>query len=193
MDAAVALQRRGHSVELFTSRHDPTRCFAETRDGQLTSRQRSCPSSFHAHPALFHSPGTLKTHVLGDSLPRSIFQSLHIILAILRQLHLTFALLLSLSPLVPESLQPIPKLGQFDVFFVDQLSVCVPLLRWVLQTRVVFYCHFPDKLLSGGWDVSVEGTEAAGRPQKKEAVGLKEVLKGLYRIPVDTVEEFSTG
>lgn len=35
VDAAVALQRRGHNVEIFTSRHDPTRCFAETRDGEL--------------------------------------------------------------------------------------------------------------------------------------------------------------
>ena len=116
---------------------------------------------------------------------------LHIIFAILRQLHLTFALALSLSPLVPSALKPLPELRPFDVFFVDQLSVCVPLLRWCLQTRVVFYCHFPDKLLSGGWDLTTAGSQAG--PTKKEVGGLHDLLKGLYRLPVDLLEEFSTG
>jgi alpha-1,3/alpha-1,6-mannosyltransferase len=34
VDAAVSLQQRGHEVVLFTSRHDPNRCFEETRDGE---------------------------------------------------------------------------------------------------------------------------------------------------------------
>lgn len=34
VDAAVSLQQRGHEVILFTSRHDPARCFEETRDGK---------------------------------------------------------------------------------------------------------------------------------------------------------------
>lgn len=135
--------------------------------------------------------GTLKVHVLGNIMPRSLFNALHIIFAILRQLHLTLALWLSLSPLVPIALKPIPDLKPFDVFFVDQLSVCVPLLRWVLQTRVVFYCHFPDKLLSGGWDLTTAGSKDG--PTKKEAGGLRDRLKGLYRLPVDLLEEFSTG
>ena len=33
VDAAVSLQRRGHDVTIFTSRHDPKRCFEETQDG----------------------------------------------------------------------------------------------------------------------------------------------------------------
>ncbi len=33
VDAAVSLQKRGHEVVMFTSRHDPKRCFEETRDG----------------------------------------------------------------------------------------------------------------------------------------------------------------
>lgn len=35
VDAAVALQNLGHEVVMFTSRHDPARCFEETRNGQL--------------------------------------------------------------------------------------------------------------------------------------------------------------
>jgi hypothetical protein len=30
VNAAVALQRRGHTVHIFTSHHDPKHCFAET-------------------------------------------------------------------------------------------------------------------------------------------------------------------
>ena len=33
VDAAVSLQKRGHEVVFFTSRHDRSRCFEETRDG----------------------------------------------------------------------------------------------------------------------------------------------------------------
>lgn len=36
VDAAVALQNLGHEVVMFTSRHDPARCFEETRNGQLS-------------------------------------------------------------------------------------------------------------------------------------------------------------
>lgn len=34
VDAAVALKNRGHEVAMFTSRHDKSRCFEETRDGE---------------------------------------------------------------------------------------------------------------------------------------------------------------
>ena len=63
------------------------------------------------------------------------------------------------------------KLGP-TVFFVDQLSASVPLLK-LLQpnARVIFYCHFPDKLLA-----------------KKGGL-----LKTLYRGPFDWVESWSTG
>ena len=38
VDAAVALQNRGHSVVLHTAHHDASRCFTETRDGTLAVR-----------------------------------------------------------------------------------------------------------------------------------------------------------
>jgi len=59
---------------------------------------------------------------------------------------------------------------QFDVIFVDQLSVSIPLLRWT-GAKIFFYCHFPDKLLT-----------------KRESF-----LKKLYRVPVDFIEELTTG
>jgi len=33
VDAAIGLKSRGHDVEFFTSHHDPSHCFKETRDG----------------------------------------------------------------------------------------------------------------------------------------------------------------
>jgi alpha-1,3/alpha-1,6-mannosyltransferase len=63
-------------------------------------------------------------------------------------------------------------LGQqkFDVLFVDQLSISIPLLRFT-GARIFFYCHYPDKLLSErrSW------------------------LKHIYRLPLDWLEEITTG
>jgi alpha-1,3/alpha-1,6-mannosyltransferase len=59
-----------------------------------------------------------------------------------------------------------------SAFFVDQLSAGIPLLRIVYPNpRILFYCHFPDKLLAkrGG------------------------LLKSLYRGPFDWIESWSTG
>lgn len=38
VDAAVGLQKLGHTVEIYTSHHDPSHCFDETRDGGLYAR-----------------------------------------------------------------------------------------------------------------------------------------------------------
>jgi alpha-1,3/alpha-1,6-mannosyltransferase len=61
---------------------------------------------------------------------------------------------------------------QPSVFFIDQLSAGVPLLRILSpKTRILFFCHFPDKLLA-----------------KKGGL-----VKRLYRIPFDWWERWSTG
>lgn len=95
--------------------------------------------------------------------PATFLGRFAILCAILRQLHLVLQIALfsdELAKLTPTS------------FFVDQLSAGIPLLR-LLQphTRIIFYCHFPDKLLS-----------------KKGSL-----LKSLYRLPFDWLESWSTG
>lgn len=57
VDAAVATQRRGHRVVIYTAHHDPSRCFEETRDG------------------------TLRVVVAGGFVPRAICGRLHIVCA----------------------------------------------------------------------------------------------------------------
>jgi len=59
---------------------------------------------------------------------------------------------------------------KFDIIIVDQLSVSIPLLR-LTGAKIFFYCHFPDKLLT---------TRTS-------------LLKKLYRLPVDFIEELTTG
>ncbi|KAI0062067.1 alpha-1,3-mannosyltransferase ALG2 [Artomyces pyxidatus] len=143
VDAALGLQKLGHSIDIYTSHHDPNHCFDETRDG------------------------TLKVHNISPPFPRSIKGKFHILLAHARQLHLTRYLLQSTTP-------------KYDVYFVDQLSTCVPILRMLAHRRVVFYCHFPDKLLANG--EFVEG-------KMKKRGGL---LKRAYRLPMDWLEEITT-
>jgi alpha-1,3/alpha-1,6-mannosyltransferase len=62
----------------------------------------------------------------------------------------------------------------YDVIIVDQVSAVIPFLRLLLpSTKVLFYCHFPDLLLAQGRSSSV--------------------LKRLYRAPLDSLEEWTTG
>ncbi|KAF6758634.1 alpha-1,3-mannosyltransferase ALG2 [Ephemerocybe angulata] len=143
VDAAIGLQERGHSVDIYTSHHNPDHCFEETKNG------------------------TLKVHHVVPPFPRSFKGKLHILFAHLRQLHLIYKLLQGSS--------------QYDVYFVDQLSTCIPFLRAIGGTRVVFYCHFPDKLLASG--AFVEGNLVFKR---------QSLIKRLYRLPMDWLEEVTT-
>ncbi|KAF2268812.1 mannosyltransferase [Lojkania enalia] len=108
--------------------------------------------------------GTLDVRVRGNSIvPPTILGQFAILCAILRQLHLILQIALFSNEL--NKLRP-------QAFFVDQLSAGIPLLRLLhSEARVIFYCHFPDKLLA-----------------KKGGV-----LKKLYRSPFNWIESWSTG
>jgi hypothetical protein len=112
--------------------------------------------------------GTLNVQYVKPPFPRSFRGRFHIFFAHARQLHLTKYLLSGSAP-------------KYDIYFVDQLSTCIPILRVFTKTRVLFYCHFPDKLLANG--ALVEGQLRAKLP----------LLKQLYRLPMDWLEETTTG
>lgn len=61
--------------------------------------------------------------VRGDWLPRTIFGRFYILCAILRQFVLVASLILW-------------ERHSYDIFFVDQLSACVPLLKWFTTAKV---------------------------------------------------------
>jgi alpha-1,3/alpha-1,6-mannosyltransferase len=134
----------------------------------LTKREmvRGLQTNFSVCSHIF--TGTLRVHHVVPPFPRSLNRKFHILFAHLRQLHLTVHLL---SPGTPT----------YDVYFVDQLSTCVPFLRLLGHTRVVFYCHFPDKLLANG--AFVEGNLFKRK---------RNFLKWLYRQPMDWLEEVTT-
>jgi alpha-1,3/alpha-1,6-mannosyltransferase len=95
--------------------------------------------------------------------PSTILGRFWILCAILRQVHLILQI-----ALFTEELQQLAP----SAFFFDQLSAGIPLLRLLQpRPRVIFYCHFPDKLLA-----------------KKGGL-----LKALYRGPFDWLESWSTG
>ncbi len=102
--------------------------------------------------------------VRGDWLPRQVLGKFTALCAVLRMLYLALALALERRRSTPHSHQP-------DVVFCDGVSAMVPLLR-LRGLPVLFYCHFPDKLL---------------------CTDRRAWLKRLYRGPLDWLEEVTTG
>lgn len=167
VDAAVGLQELGNKVTIFTSHCDPQHCFEEARDGMFFA---SASVTTLAKIDRTVSTGTLDVRVRGNSLfPSTFLNRFHILLAILRQIHLVISIAIWSHEL--DKLKP-------DVFIVDQLSACVPPLRWLYpdRQRTLFYCHFPDQLLAD-----------------RRTSGLFGLLKKLYRLPFDWFEGWSMG
>ncbi|KAK3851202.1 hypothetical protein Pcinc_042133 [Petrolisthes cinctipes] len=79
--------------------------------------------------------GQLEVTCVGDWLPRSTFGRLAAFWAYVRMIYVALYLVL-FSGVV------------FDVAFVDQVSACIPFLRLRGKVKILFYCHFPDQLLT---------------------------------------------
>ena len=62
--------------------------------------------------------------------------------------------------------------GFYDVIILDQVSIPIPFLRLFTSSQIVYYCHFPDLLLS---------------------TNRKSCLKRFYRLFIDFIEERTTG
>ncbi|KAL2821474.1 hypothetical protein BJX63DRAFT_217371 [Aspergillus granulosus] len=149
IDVALALQKNGHKVTIYTSHRDKSHCFEEARDG------------------------TLDVKVRGNTVfPVHIRGRFHVLFAVLRQVHLTWSLLGELAQ---------AKAGEREeVFIVDQVPACVPLLKVFGprqhqgkgKQRILFYCHFPDQLLA----------------RREEGSSLLTTVKTLYRYPFDWFE-----
>lgn len=159
IDVALALQNRGHRVTIYTSHRDKAHCFDEARDG------------------------TLDVRVRGNTIfPAHVFGRLHILMAALRQLHLTASLLTELGARKAygqsKSTNNAEDEDRDDIFIVDQLPACVPFLKSFSQPRksrrqrILFYCHFPDQLLA----------------RRDEGGSLLRFAKLLYRFPFDWFE-----
>jgi len=127
VDAALQLQASGHRVTVFTTHHDPRRCFDASR--------------------------MLDVRIHGDFLPLHIGQRLRAPCTIARMSYLAGALA--------------RRGDRYDVVVCDLLPHVVPLLRLLTGTKIVFYCHFPDRLLTPA----------------------RHLLYRAYRAPIDRLEE----
>jgi alpha-1,3/alpha-1,6-mannosyltransferase len=137
IDAALALQNKGHSVSFITNHHDTSHCFDETKNGKL------------------------KVQVVGDWIPRNIFGKFYAFCAYFRMVYAAFYITLFHS-----------KQEKIDLIFCDLISLGIPILKMAKHSpKVLFYCHFPDQLLTkkGGF------------------------FKNLYRMPLNYMEEKTTG
>lgn len=101
--------------------------------------------------------GQLDVTCVGDWLPRSTFGMLAALWAYIRMIYVSLYLVLFSGV-------------TYDVVFVDQVSVCIPFLKLKSNTKILFYCHFPDQLLT----------------QRRS------FLKRVYRYFLDTFEEKTT-
>ena len=113
----------------------------------------------HSFAALRAPDGELsaRVRVLGDWLPRSLFGRAVALCSVVRMLYIALALCCVVGRVA-------------DVIFCDGVSAPVPLLR--LRAPVLFYCHFPDKLL---------------------VTRARSALTRAYRLPLDWLEEATTG
>jgi len=118
-------------------------------------------TSFHDPKRAFTetTDGTLDVHVHDSIIPRSIFGRFLNPLAIMRFFWTTAKVMMRHKNLA----------GGYDIIFVDQISTTIPLLKYS-GSKVVYYCHFPDLLLSSR----------------------KSCIKRIYRIPIDFLEEITT-
>lgn len=124
--------------------------------------------------------GTLLVHIAGSKVPRHLRGKLHIVCAIGRAIVGAMRVLLA----EPEC----------DAAFVDLVPAPVPLLR-ACGMPVLFYCHFPDKLLASGQAAGAHGAAAscATASDASAKARLKSLARLAYRLPFDLLEELCTG
>lgn len=104
--------------------------------------------------------GTFPVTVVGDWIPRSIFGTCKAVFAYARMVYAAVYLAWYVTPV-----------EQPTLIFCDLISLCIPFLKMTRRpSRVMFYYHHPDKLLS---------TEGG-------------LLKKLYRAPLNWLEELTT-
>ena len=79
--------------------------------------------------------GQLKVIPVGDWLPRRIFGKFYALFATIRMIAAAIYLTL-FSGLKP------------DVIICDQISNAIPVLKLLTPAKIIFYCHYPDQLLT---------------------------------------------
>mmetsp|Transcript_25582 Transcript_25582/g.101011 ORF Transcript_25582/g.101011 Transcript_25582/m.101011 type:complete len:202 (+) Transcript_25582:374-979(+) len=171
VDSAVGLKELGHEASIYTAHYDERRRFPEV--------------------------SSINVHVVGGFIPRTLAGKFKV-RSLLNQRRTWHALLSEVcflpAFLVTTSNQALLTSIQcmyiaiylcffcrtsFDVAVCDIVSL-PNVIFWLFRKPVVFYCHFPDKLLARTLQVDARGHAKTSPPVQK-----------LYRFGVDLLEEYS--
>ncbi|KAK1305820.1 hypothetical protein QJS10_CPA10g01073 [Acorus calamus] len=172
VDAAVELSNHGHDVHVFTAHHDRNRCFEETISGIYF------PNLVIANPIFVHK--LYITKVFFRFLFRWISSDrIRFILAPSRVPPLPCRLRVPPVPLCrsprPPFVAPLRRRScRSGLRRGSSLEIAEVIQVWMVYHilhKVMFYCHFPDLLLARH----------------------STMLRRLYRMPIDMVEEKTTG
>mmetsp|Transcript_26998 Transcript_26998/g.30881 ORF Transcript_26998/g.30881 Transcript_26998/m.30881 type:complete len:519 (-) Transcript_26998:55-1611(-) len=149
-------------VSIFTTHCDQSHCFDAVRKrGPNPGKLAHC------------------VHVAGTFIPANIFGFGTVFFSTLRMLYLSFFARLT----YPHA----------DVFVLDVLPTPIPFLTWGLKTNggakcVIYYCHFPDKLLTRD---TINGVLSDNFHRKGKQSSINKTLKQYYRYMMDSIEEWS--
>jgi len=159
LQLALASKSLGHNVQILTTRCDAHHCFAAVKppDGTL-------------HKAV---------QVKGRWIPASILgQWCTALCSHLRVIYL--ALWLVYSSYFQDNTPP-P-----DLIVLDVLPTPLWILRHFSKASLLFYCHFPDKLLTRNNPLLVEENEEGNAPPRRTTATKN---KSLYRRLMDSMED----
>lgn len=109
----------------------------------------------------------------GDWLPRHLFGKFTAFFAILRMIYLAIIVVLFYNQ-------------TSELVFMDGVSAPIPLLR-LFGLKVLFYCHFPDKV--GADSCTVFDSNIL----QLLCVDRSSLIKTMYRFYIDGLEEWTTG
>lgn len=88
--------------------------------------------------------GTIGVTTIGNWIPRHFFQKFHALCAYVKMVYVALYI----------SLMSMCFWRRYEIFFCDQVSTCVPLLRYCTRGKVIYYCHYPDQLLTSTYNLN---------------------------------------
>jgi alpha-1,3/alpha-1,6-mannosyltransferase len=122
LQLATASQDLGHKVDIVTTRCDQDHCFSAVKKSPLEGRLAN------------------NVHLFGQWIPTNLFGIATAFCSTIRMLYLTLQVCRCRNNLTSANTD--------TVVVLDVLPTSIPLLRrWLPSCGVLFYCHFPDKLL----------------------------------------------
>ena len=162
LQLAQASVEVGHSVQLWTTHCDPNHCFAPLK-----------PHTGTLHPYL---------QVCGEWIPQDLGGAGRAICSTLRVIYLAYCL----CHRKRSRHEPLP-----DVIVLDVLPTPLLFFQWWMPSAaLLFYCHFPDQLLTSNATIRVDNDDSKDdQSLPSEPSSLPKANRSLYRKLLDFLED----